>query len=256
MPEIKLSAIPADASIIATKMSPLPRNTEAKNRSSWTPSRSRTTPMNQRKAMLANGTSRRAASTELLRREFESHAPASAGSAGTATLISTIAVRSSTEKAIPAIPAARGVLSARPILGSSGSRGPGFTRQCSGERGWASVGADRGTDGHPRDQRALPASPTGVALLTTAPPAPPSAGRNVLSSQRRAVAIPASGRRGRSSSEPRGRAAPDGSRRAVAQRLPCHRISHEAEADASLPGVGRLPEGVLDKRLTDWLGRR
>ena len=45
---------------IATNSSPLPRNTVAKKRSSFSPMRSRTTPMNHRKAIPANGNRLRA----------------------------------------------------------------------------------------------------------------------------------------------------------------------------------------------------
>ena len=41
---------------MATKSRPLPRKTVAKNLSSRAPMRSRTTPMNHRKAMPVNGT--------------------------------------------------------------------------------------------------------------------------------------------------------------------------------------------------------
>jgi hypothetical protein len=46
----------ADAKSMAGNKSPLPRNTVAKKRSSRSPNRSRSTPMNHKKAMPANGT--------------------------------------------------------------------------------------------------------------------------------------------------------------------------------------------------------
>ncbi len=72
---------------MARNRSPLPRNTVAKKRSSYAPSRSRSTPMNQRKAIPANGSRCRARLTVF--RSPESHAPASCGFAGTEIRIST-----------------------------------------------------------------------------------------------------------------------------------------------------------------------
>ena len=95
---------------MAMKSSPLPRNTVAKNRSSPSPIRSRTTPMNQRKAMPANGSRFKARSTAFRLEPSASQSPASFGSLGRARRTSTIAAMSSPEKAIPATAAARGVL--------------------------------------------------------------------------------------------------------------------------------------------------
>src|SRR6266436_9078859 len=69
----------AEANSIARNRSPLPRKTVAKKRSSSSPRRSRSTPMNHKKAMPANGTrfSARATLFELVL----SHAPVSSGSA-------------------------------------------------------------------------------------------------------------------------------------------------------------------------------
>ena len=51
----RLAEVTAPMKSIARKSSPLPRNTVENSRSSISPSWSRTTPMNQRKAMPANG---------------------------------------------------------------------------------------------------------------------------------------------------------------------------------------------------------
>ena len=51
----RLAEITAPMKSIARKSSPLPRNTVENSRSSISPSWSRTTPMNHRKAMPANG---------------------------------------------------------------------------------------------------------------------------------------------------------------------------------------------------------
>ncbi len=48
-------AMAAEANNMARNKSPLPRNTVAKKRSSFSPSLSRTTPMNHKKAIPANG---------------------------------------------------------------------------------------------------------------------------------------------------------------------------------------------------------
>ena len=84
----------------------------AKNLSSRSPIRSRMTPMNQRNAIPANGTRFSATITAVRRPEWASQAPGTAGLPGTESWISTSAVISSTEKAIPATAAARGVRSA------------------------------------------------------------------------------------------------------------------------------------------------
>src|SRR4029077_7318061 len=77
-------ATAAEAKSMARNRSPLPRKTVAKKRSSSSPNRSRTTPMNHKKAMPANGTrfSARATLFELVL----SHAPVSSGSARTESL--------------------------------------------------------------------------------------------------------------------------------------------------------------------------
>ena len=82
---------------------PLPKNTVAKNRSSPSPIRSRTTPMNHKNTMPANGSRFKGEPPP------ESHLvsigepgpPASCGSLGTARRTRTNAVVSSTEKSDP-----------------------------------------------------------------------------------------------------------------------------------------------------------
>src|SRR5258708_19384868 len=69
----------AAANSIARNNKPLPKNTVAKKRSSSWPSRSRSTPMNHRKATPANGT--RFNATAIVPVSVVSHAPASSGSA-------------------------------------------------------------------------------------------------------------------------------------------------------------------------------
>lgn len=105
------SAAVAAANIVATKTSPLPRKTLARNLSSASPIWARITPMNQRKKMPANGTSASAARTAL-RRVASGNPPAVAASApcGMPSRISTMAAASSSAKTTPASPAARGVL--------------------------------------------------------------------------------------------------------------------------------------------------
>ena len=53
---IKLAVVAAPTNSMARKSSPLPMKTVEKSRSSTSPSCSRTTPMNHRKAIPANGT--------------------------------------------------------------------------------------------------------------------------------------------------------------------------------------------------------
>src|SRR5579875_845920 len=89
---------------IARKSSPLPRKTVAKKRSSNWPMRSRTTPMNHRNAMPANG-------TRLSPRIRVCFAPAASASSPLARRIRTTEAERSSEKMIPAIAAARGVRS-------------------------------------------------------------------------------------------------------------------------------------------------
>ena len=66
-------ATAAATNSMATNNRPLPRNTVAKNRSSRSPIRSRSTPMNQRKAMPANGMRFSAIATAARRPESVSH---------------------------------------------------------------------------------------------------------------------------------------------------------------------------------------
>ncbi|MEU5376436.1 MULTISPECIES: hypothetical protein [unclassified Streptomyces] len=113
------SAAAAAANIVATKTSPLPRKTVARNLSSASPMCARITPMNQRKKMPANGTSASAARTAL-RRVGSGNPPPVAASApcGMPSRISTMAAASSNAKTTPARPAARGVSSASAPLSS------------------------------------------------------------------------------------------------------------------------------------------
>ena len=109
----------AATNIKATNKKPLPRNTVAKKRSSRSPIRSRSTPMNHRNAIPANGTRFSATTTAVRRAESDSHSPATLGLAGTETRSSTSAVIRSTEKRIPATAAARGVRSGLPACSGS-----------------------------------------------------------------------------------------------------------------------------------------
>jgi hypothetical protein len=111
----------AAANSMATNSRPLPRNAVAKKRSSRSPIRDRTTPMNQRKAMPANGTKFSAMAIAALFSALVSHAPASPAWGGTEILSSTSAEIMSTEKRIPATAAARGVLSGLPLPSGSAS---------------------------------------------------------------------------------------------------------------------------------------
>ena len=137
---------------MATNSRPLPRNTLAKNRSSRSPTRSRTTPMNQRKAMPANGTKFSATATAALFPESVSHAPVPPGLAGTEILSSTSAVAMSTEKMIPATAAARGVRSGLPLRS-----GP-----------WSStssvMASSRGGPDHGGPHDSVPSAPAGRPL--------------------------------------------------------------------------------------------
>ena len=108
----------AAANSMATNSSPLPRNTEAKNRSSRCPIRSRTTPMNHKKAMPAKGTRFSAMTTARRRAGSVSHAPDVAGSEGAETVMRMRARPSSSEKRMPAAAAARGVRSPAPVIGT------------------------------------------------------------------------------------------------------------------------------------------
>src|SRR5579872_1127744 len=91
---------------MARNRSPLPRNTVAKKRSSCSPIRSRSTPMNHRKATPANG--RRFSARGMDFPLLESHVPSSNGVAGAETRMSTRLMMSRIENTIPAIAAARG----------------------------------------------------------------------------------------------------------------------------------------------------
>src|SRR5215469_16219648 len=97
---------------------PLPKNTVAKNRSSASPSRSRSTPMNHKNAIPANGTRLSARATAS---EFPlSHDPGSRGSAGTERRSSQNTTMSKIANRMPAIAPALGVLEGayvRPFMG-------------------------------------------------------------------------------------------------------------------------------------------
>src|SRR3977135_1701983 len=69
-----------EAKVIARNRRPRPRNTVAKKRSSCPPIRSRSTPMNHRKAIPAKGSRPRASRIDFAL--WESHVPGSAGLAG------------------------------------------------------------------------------------------------------------------------------------------------------------------------------
>ena len=117
----------AATNIMATNNRPLPRNTVAKKRSSRAPIRSRSTPMNHRNAIPANGTRFSATSTAVRRAESDSQSPATLGSAGTEIRSSTSAVIRNTEKTIPATAAARGVRSGLPACSGSPAFGSSVT---------------------------------------------------------------------------------------------------------------------------------
>jgi hypothetical protein len=85
----------------------------AKNRSSRGPIRSRTTPMNQRNAIPANGTRCNARTTRRPLPGSASTAAASPGPEGAASRRRTSTAVSRSAKSTPAIPAARGVRSER-----------------------------------------------------------------------------------------------------------------------------------------------
>ena len=70
------AATPPAQNSLATNSSPLPRNTVAKKRSSFSPMRSRTTPTNHSKAIPANGSRLRAPATARRRRLRCSRCPA------------------------------------------------------------------------------------------------------------------------------------------------------------------------------------
>src|SRR5258705_4435610 len=111
-------ATAAEANSIARKKSPLPRKTVAKKRSSIPPRRPRSTPMNHKKAIPANGTRFSARATVL--DPVLSQAPASSGSARTESRNNRRTEIMRTEKRMPAMAAARGVLPRALIKLSSG----------------------------------------------------------------------------------------------------------------------------------------
>ena len=98
----------AAANNIARNNKALPKNTLAKKRSSSRPSRSRSTPINHRKAIPANGTKFNATVTALV--SVASHAPGSSGSAGIEVRSNHRINNMSSEKAIPAMPRPSGFL--------------------------------------------------------------------------------------------------------------------------------------------------
>ena len=107
-------ATAAATNSMPTNSRPLPRNTVANRRSSRSPIRSRSTPMNHRKAIPANGMRFRATATAVRRPGSASQAPAIPGWAGTETRSSTSAVIRSKPKMIPAIAAPWDVRSGPP----------------------------------------------------------------------------------------------------------------------------------------------
>ena len=92
----------------ATNSNPLPRNTVAKNRSSSSPRRSRSTPMNHRNAIPANGTRYSASRTAARRSGSVSQTSGCVRSDGTALRAIPIATIISSEKITPAMAAPRG----------------------------------------------------------------------------------------------------------------------------------------------------
>ena len=76
---IRPPAIAAATKSMATNNRPLPRNTVAKKRSSRSPIRSLSTPMNHRNAIPANGTRFSATATSARCRESVSHDPGTSG---------------------------------------------------------------------------------------------------------------------------------------------------------------------------------
>ena len=81
---ISPAATAPDTKNMPTKSRPLPRKTVAKNRSSPGPMRSRSTPMNHRKAIPANGSSWRLSDTALRRASSSTQVPASNEPGGSA----------------------------------------------------------------------------------------------------------------------------------------------------------------------------
>src|SRR5580692_11336274 len=114
-------SMPAATKNMPTNSRPLPMKIVAKKRSSCRPTRSLITPMNHRKAIPANGTRFIATSTVVRRAGSCSQAPAWPGFAGVDRWISTSEMIESTENAIPATAAARGVFIGLAIFSSSAS---------------------------------------------------------------------------------------------------------------------------------------
>ena len=113
------AAVAPDTKNMAMNSSPLPRNTVAKKRSSPCPMRSRSTPMNHRNAMPANGSRWRLTDTARRLESSSIHAPASSEPGGSAHSRSTTDVANRIEKASPATAAARGVRIARAVLSTA-----------------------------------------------------------------------------------------------------------------------------------------
>src|SRR5436305_2714671 len=102
---------------IERKSSALPRNTVAKKRSSCRSSRSRSTPIDHRKATPANGTRFKASVIRLVL--ATSHAPESSGSSGIDGRSSAKIANINSENTIPATAAAFGVFSRALTISSS-----------------------------------------------------------------------------------------------------------------------------------------
>src|SRR4051794_6616867 len=104
------AATAAADNIMATNSNPLPRNTVAKSRSSPSPIRSRTTPMNHKNAMAENGSRFKATRIALRRLSSASQSPVLSGSLGVTVRTRVSATARRTEKTMPATAAARGDL--------------------------------------------------------------------------------------------------------------------------------------------------
>jgi hypothetical protein len=139
---------------MAMKRNPLPRNTVAKNRSSRSPMRSRTIPMNQRKAIPENGTRFNARMICRLRPGSASHEP-SPGPPGTAVRTSTSAAVSRRANNTPA-----------PQLHAA-SLGHGSTLPLHPSRSCMAVSPEAS---RPCGCRRSSAADAVVPLLTTTPP--------------------------------------------------------------------------------------
>src|ERR1700735_1696366 len=114
-------SMPAATKNMPTNSRPLPMKILAKKPSACRPIRSLITPRNHRKAIPANGTRFSATSTVVRRAESFSQAPAWPGLAGGDSLISTSDAIVSTDNALPATAAARGVFSGLTICDWSAS---------------------------------------------------------------------------------------------------------------------------------------